>query len=151
MSKQDGKKVDAQLIQAELQALAQKGESVRSVQTFRGPLPPQVLNKLDKETANQLVEHFIEHVNRQDQLNEMVVQSAFADKQSERFHGTIKTIIGAIITVSIFVVSIFTNNIQFLKDLIPLVTAVLGGAGIGIYYFVRRSKKEKLPVAEIEE
>lgn len=134
-----------------IELLEKSGIQMQRTQSFRGPLPPQVLDKIDSNTANKLATGYIEHVKNQDQLNDKVVESSGRNKANERFHATIRTITVLLIGFAVFSVCVFTNNIALLKDLIPLLAMLGGGTGIGIYMYLNKSKQFKKPDLRIED
>ena len=118
---------------------------------FRGPLPPQVLDKIDKESADKMVTHFIQHVGNQDKLNEKLLDHLNSNTRNERKHNTIKLIFYGTIFLAVFIICIYTKNTDFLNKLISFLALLVGGTGFGLYLRDKKIKQNKEPQIEIDD
>lgn len=106
---------------------------------FSGPLPPQVINNLTPEQKDKLIDDMV-NTKQREQDNERDFIRVSADlkkddnnKKQKRFYVT------SIVIVIIFAGVLYKDQLNFIKEFVPLVAIAIGGYGFGTS---RPSKKQ---------
>ncbi len=118
--------------------------------SWSGPLPPQVIEKISPEVANEMA---LSLCRRQEKQEEFMAKVLMSQRNSERESRLYKLLSGILIAVAfmvVFSICAFLNKDQLLHDLIEKGILIFGGAGAA--YGISRAKgKESQPVVEFDE
>jgi hypothetical protein len=112
---------------------------------YSGPLPLQLLNKLDKEQCDKLVDDMVQSRKRNQENQAKFMDLVFGDEAKERVHETIKYIFCGVVIAGIFLSLIFTGNSAILKEYLPVAFAFVGGSGF-VMYKVNAKKSPKIEI-----
>lgn len=137
-----------QLVDA-IQKLDQSGISemvMEGQKHYKGPLPLQVLEKLDKEQCDKIIDDMIQTKQKNMDNQAKFMDAVFKDQKLERLYDTIKYIFTATLGLGIFLTLVFTDNVSVLKEYLPYLFAFMGGSGLVLYNVSK--KKNKTPNAE---
>lgn|GEM_PF-6926597 len=109
---------------------------------YRGPLPYQVIENLDKEQKDKLIEDMVESKKRDQDTQRKFIELSHQNEERKRKHGFNKLIVSAAFLLVLYFGSVFTDSVDSLLSIIPLVSALAGGAGVGVIYMYKKIKED---------
>jgi hypothetical protein len=116
---------------------------------FQGPLPPQLLNKLDKSQCDLLVNDLVESKRRDHDFRMKFLESVNVDRGKRRNQSFYKYCIAAVLSVGLVVFLVLTNNVAIIKEYIPWVMSFLGGSGLVAYNFSKKKNDGKKEIEDV--
>lgn len=123
----------------------------RGVSSWKGPLPPQVIEKISPKVADEMVQSLCRRQERQDDIVEKLIDSKRESDKEIRKSQQIQLLIGCVFFIIVLVICFLFKNTEILFKLIDIGIYLVGGGGVAIIFLHKKSKTEDdLPKIEFE-
>lgn len=124
-----------------IERLERSNITIEGSRHYQGPLPLQLLEKLDKDQCDKIIDDMMLSKKQNQENQRFFLTRIFEDQNSDRSHSTFKYIFISVIGLIIFLTLVFTNNSAIIDKYLPALFAFLGGGGI-VLYNVSKKKKQ---------
>ncbi len=118
--------------------------------SWSGPLPPQIIDKISDETANEMVKSLCRRQERQDDIVEKLIQSKENSAKRSDHVKLILTLGSMCFILLLSIVSLFFNKLELIKDIFQILGYISGGSGIAYIIIKNKDTKESEPEITIQ-